>query len=119
MGPPILLGGNVRFYYTNIIYLHPLQWGHRFYSVEILFLNTIKKSIKYSFNGATDFTRWKFQKDNGGLAWFKPASMGPPILLGGNLKIGIYVRIKPVVASMGPPILLGGNQHIANHCLRS
>ena len=115
-----------------------LQWGHRFYSVEIedlplWFSTNLDASmgppillggncriqmdgdgIKHSFNGATDFTRWKSRCHLDYNHPQMPASMGPPILLGGNIPV-VVVYDSTGNASMGPPILLGGNSF--NECL--
>ena len=89
MGPPILLGGNsigcpaVREHNTV------LQWGHRFYSVEMGRWHPALSHCIRSFNGATDFTRWKWVKAFTAQVEEVGASMGPPILLGGNNPLNI------------------------------
>ena len=83
MGPPILLGGNGAYQWTKssdftsfngatdftrwksggdgmlVTMITELQWGHRFYSVEIFLIREPKILLNQRFNGATDFTRWK------------------------------------------------------------
>ena len=60
-----------------------LQWGHRFISVE-----------------TKENRRDPYQ--------LSIASMGPPIYIGGNLQLSVYV-LDRYSASMGPPIYIGGN----------
>ena len=87
----------------------PLQWGHRFTSVETPHYSG-GDLASGSFNGATDLHRWKLPGGRyknppmAGLQWGhrftsvetptyppwshpkQPASMGPPIYIGGNRK---------------------------------
>ena len=107
MGPPIFIGGNVR-------------------------VRNKPRHAAQSFNGATDFHRWKSPtlkpclRLKSRLQWGhrfssveiprprrfprspRPASMGPPIFIGGNLR-GFRPFRRSRSASMGPPIFIGGN----------
>jgi len=111
MGPPIFIGGNVR-------------------------VRNKPRHAAQSFNGATDFHRWKYERgqrepsDDMWLQWghrfssveiavglgivacLQKASMGPPIFIGGNGLKRRFVGFGDS-ASMGPPIFIGGNHR---HC---
>ena len=60
------------------------------------------------FNGATDFHRWKCYGVVTTRPYYGPASMGPPIFIGGN-SIDAMASRAWIRASMGPPIFIGGN----------
>jgi len=156
MGPPIYIGGN-RYDVLHIGRKHSrLQWGHRFTSVETKCSGKTRSPI-VSFNGATDLHRWKRVLNRAGsphipaLQWGHrftsvetgtqsmvwkgklDASMGPPIYIGGNTFIFLYICLRANAlqwghrftsvetadgarggllaagASMGPPIYIGGN----------
>jgi len=109
MGPPIFIGGNLGLALAFECHAYLLQWGHRFSSVEIwtrvarslreavasmgppIFIggngpscSTIHPTIN-SFNGATDFHRWKCAGHGHVGLYRTSASMGPPIFIGGNM----------------------------------
>ncbi len=107
MGPPIFIGGNFQ-------------------------IRRFADPLISSFNGATDFHRWKYgwwvgqYLDDFQLQWghrfssveipavyyllaaVDQTSMGPPIFIGGNAHVDGHAIADPV-ASMGPPIFIGGN----------
>ena len=159
MGPPIFIGGNThetlaqfddsrlqwghRFssvemtprWDTHFKRAWKLQWGHRFSSVEICGLLAAHNG-RGSFNGATDFHRWKCNHRGPGNRPHK-ASMGPPIFIGGNSPAScdafdlqraswghrfssVEIRahapstLRNPPASMGPPIFIGGNERHEN-----
>ena len=93
-----------------------------------------RSPLRFSFNGATAFRRWKrparpsargrSRRFNGATAfrrWKRPdrplrsmtptlASMGPPPFDGGNLPLGGMLGPLALPASMGPPPFDGGNE---------
>jgi len=106
MGPPIFIGGKMTMAQADTGRVS-LQWGHRFSSVESAVCRT-RTSSRKCFNGATDFHRWKVAwmeanyTQEQWLQWGhrfssvescnlpsaplrdQPASMGPPIFIGGK-----------------------------------
>jgi len=58
MGPPIFIGGKRLSAHRRRQTCKQLQWGHRFSSVESLNRSQTRPRTG-SFNGATDFHRWK------------------------------------------------------------
>ena len=65
--------------------------------------------IKDGFNGAADFHRRKSRLAHPQRYDRAPASMGPPIFIGGNVRCGGEI-VEDDNASMGPPIFIGGNK---------
>ncbi len=131
MGPPIYIGGNrpgLRLRPRS----PPLQWGHRFTSVETptapsCFPSSQKLQWGHRFT-SVETCSWKpTSRSLVTLQWGHrftsvetsstfyvtvenwTASMGPPIYIGGNE--GRIRRLDPADrASMGPPIYIGGNK---------
>ena len=131
MGPPIFIGGNILHFVAFPTSHNPLQWGHRFSSVEIcvgdeLYISDAMlqwghrfSSVEISagrwtrraslcFNGATDFHRWKYCQAR--LTFYDPS-----VLQWGHRFSSVEIchrgRGLPCAgqASMGPPIFIGGN----------
>ncbi len=61
------------------------------------------------FNGATDLYRWKPRWAGAHQVGVQPASMGPPIYIGGNSFAENVTPCAIQTASMGPLIYIGGN----------
>src|SRR6185312_6485430 len=62
-----------------------------------------------SFNGAAADQRRKLASATIALRWPCFASMGPPLISGGNLAPVAAVHVT-LSASMGPPLISGGNR---------
>ena len=141
MGPPIFIGGNLTIGPKTGTSSTGLQWGRRFSSAEIRRKAPTSWGIIPGFNGAADFHRRKFL--NLEVKYSEdPASMGPPIFIGGNIGTPVLPcpSVQPLqwgrrfssaeigsfdgadrtlsVASMGPPIFIGGNAGFSGRCCR-
>jgi len=131
MGPPILVGGDNPRRCRLAVSNGWLQWGRRFSSAETRAKRT-PSTFTTCFNGAADSRRRRHTPAASsmaacfGLQWGRRfssaetgpdgrgeegghrASMGPPILVGGDLLVVDEIHLENV-ASMGPPILVGGD----------
>ncbi len=99
MGPPIFIGGKLLFLGNFRGYFRGLQWGHRFSSVERPVPRNPSLWI-VSFNGATDFHRWKEHQPTPRPSRRRAASMGPPIFIGGKRRFPPS-RVVPIVCFNG------------------
>ena len=106
MGPPIFIGGRFTVI-GNLANARQLQWGRRFSSAEGVVGLVVRARSVRGFNGAADFHRRKVMMSVTVSGGKYPASMGPPIFIGGRVGISSHADLR-MAASMGPPIFIGG-----------
>ncbi len=83
MGPPMLIGGN-RHIFLDVGAGRGGFNGATDVNRWKLTIQRMNHAREHSFNGATDVNRWKQRHEGRRYEGWRHASMGPPMLIGGN-----------------------------------